>query len=645
MADPRLPHLFSPLRVKGLELKNRLVMPPMGTRYGSYHCQVTERLRSYYAERAKGGIGLVIVQFTFVSPEGRNGPYTTGLSDDSFILGYRQLVADVHAAGAKVAIQLAHVGAVGRSAVIGTRPVAPSAVAATGGEMPKELSLEGIQQLVESFAQAARRARDAGFDAVEFHAAHGYLLNQFLSPLWNRREDRYGGSVENRARMLVEIVTRTRELLGQDYPIMVRLCADEFLPGGMTIDEGISTARILESAGVDILDVSGGIGETSAQSVPSNLDGPGGVLLPLAAAVRQAVQVPVIAVGKLHQPEAAEAVLAEGKADLIALGRAVIADPYWPVKAAEGRWEEIRPCLTCVAPDCHGRTMRGLDSACVVNPTAGRETLFDFTPAKQPKRVAVVGGGAAGMEAAMAAARRGHRVTLYEREAELGGQIPLAATPPHKEEMGQYLQYQRKAIARSGVQVTLGTEVTAERLQAERPDVVILAAGAKPTIPPVPIRDQQVVTAWEVLARQVETGQRVVIVGGGDVGCETAEFLVARGKKVTIVEMLPDVATELIWWNHDLLLQRLAESGVDILTSSKLTSLERGAVNYERGGISNRIQGVDTVVFATGVKPEDGLAKQLAEKGVDVRPVGDCAKPGNLATAVRSGFEAGMAIE
>ncbi|MHB0868684.1 MAG: FAD-dependent oxidoreductase [Chloroflexota bacterium] len=645
MADPRLPHLFSPLKVKGLELKNRLVMPPMGTRYGSYFCRTTDRLRRYYAERARGGVGLVIVQFTFVSPEGRNGPYTTGLTDDSFIPGFRELVAEIHAAGAKAAIQLAHTGAVARSAVIGTRPLGPSAVAPKGGEMPKELSQEEIRELVESFAQAARRAREASFDAVEFHAAHGYLLNQFLSPLWNRREDRYGGSVENRTRVLVEIIGRTRELLGEDYPIMVRLCADEFLPGGVTLSEGIATARILEAAGVDILDVSGGIGETSAHSVPSTFVGPGGSLLPLSAAVRQAVGVPVVAVGKLHRPEVAEAVLAEGKADLIALGRAVIADPSWPAKAAEGQWDEIRPCLTCAAPDCHGRTMRGLDSACVVNPIAGRERVFEFTPAKKAKRVAVVGGGAAGIEAAMAAARRGHQVTLYEKEPQLGGQIPLAAAPPHKKEMEQYLRYLRTAVAASSVRVVLGTEVTAEKLGAERPDLVILAAGARPTIPPVPVHDQQVVTAWEVLAGRVETGQKVVIVGGGDVGCETAEFLAMRGKIVTIIEMLPDVASELIWWTRDLLLQQLEAGGVDILTSCKVISLDRGTVNYERGGISNRIQGVDTVVFATGVKPEDSLAKQLAEKGFCVRLVGDCAKPGNLASAVRSGFEAGITLE
>ncbi|HZK67897.1 MAG TPA: NADH:flavin oxidoreductase, partial [Chloroflexota bacterium] len=283
MPSQHFPRLFSPLDIKGLQLKNRVVMAPMGNRYPSYYYQVTQRLRDYYVERAKGGAGLIIVQFTCVAPEGRGSFYLTGLWDDSFIPGLRALVEDIHEAGAKAAVQLAHAGAAGRSLFTGTRPVAPSAIALKGGEMPKALSVSEIEELVESFGQAARRARDAGFDAVEFHAAHGYLLNQFLSPLWNQREDRYGGSLENRARFLLEILARTRQLLGESFPIMVRLCADEFLPGGISLSEGCATARLLEAAGVDVLDVTAGIGETSAGSVPSTFVPPG-TLVPLAAA-------------------------------------------------------------------------------------------------------------------------------------------------------------------------------------------------------------------------------------------------------------------------------------------------------------------------------------------------------------------------
>ncbi len=617
----------------------------MGTRLGSYHCQVTERLRAYYAERARGGVGLVIVQFTFVAPEGRSGPNTTGLTDDSFIPGYQDLVADIHAAGAKAAIQLAHAGAVARSAVIGTRPVGPSAIAPKGGEMPKELSVAEIENLVEKFAQAARRAREAGFDAVEFHAAHGYLLNQFLSPLWNQRRDVYGGSTENRSRFLLEIVDRTRALLGNDYPLLVRLCADEFVPGGIAVAEGCRIATLLEAAGIDILDVCGGIGETMAYSVPSTFVPAGGSLLPLAAAVREVVKVPVIGVGKLHTPAVAEEAIATGKADLIAIGRAAIADPYWPTKAAEGRWDEIRPCLACAAPDCHGRTARGLPIGCVVNPTVGREGLFNTATAAAPRRVTVVGGGAAGIVAALAAADRGHQVTLHERSPELGGQVPVAATPPYKQEMGRYLEYLKTAIARSAVKVALGSEIGEEVLLADPPDVLVAATGSQPAIPPVAIVQQDVTTAWEVLAGRADVGPNAMVVGGGDVGCETALFLAARGRRVTIIEMLPDIASELIWWGHDAVVEHLIAANVEVITNARVLALEKGTVKYERGGVTERVEGIDTVVFATGVKPDDSLARRISGKGFEVRLAGDCLRAGNLGGAVRSGYEAGITID
>jgi NADPH-dependent 2,4-dienoyl-CoA reductase/sulfur reductase-like enzyme len=527
----------------------------------------------------------------------------------------------------------------------GTRPVAPSALALRDGEIPRALSIGEIEELVDNFAQAARRARDAGFDAVEFHAAHGYLLNQFLSPLWNQRDDRYGGSLQNRARFLTEILMRARQLLGEDFPILVRLCASEAVPGGITIGDACEVARLLVLAGADVMDVTAGIGESTAVSVPSTF-APAGSLVPLAAAVRNVVRVPVIAVGKLHQPALAETVLAEGKADLIALGRALIADPFWPAKASEGRCEDIRPCLACSTPDCHGRTTRQLDLACVVNPVVGRERMFGSSAAVQvPKRVVVVGGGPAGMEAAMAASRRGHAVDLFERNSELGGQVNLAAKLPRKEEVRRYLGFMKRAVADSGVRVHLGVEATPERIRNMEPDVVIVATGAKPAIPDIPVKRQQVASAWDVLAGRVLPGANVVVVGGGDVGCETAEFLAGLGKRVTILEMLSEVGSGLIWWNRNLLVQALVAAHVEILTNSRLLSVEAGSATYVRGGVVNWLDQVDTVVFATGAVPEDGLAKALAGMGVDVRLAGDCAKPGNIGSAVRHGFEVGTLVD
>ena len=645
MADSRLPNVFSPLDIRGVRLKNRLVMPAMGNRYPSFYSSVTERMCRYYAEAARGGVGLIIVQFTCVAPEARGGAFFAGLWDDSFIPGFRRLVADIHGGGAAAAVQLAHAGASANSGVIQTRPVGPSAIALRGGEMPRPLSTADVQRTVEQFAQAARRARDAGFDAVEVHAAHGYLLNQFISPLWNHRDDQYGGSTENRARILVEIVHRSRELLGAGFPIIVRLCVNEFLPDGIDVEEGCKIARLVESAGADLLDVTGGIGETFARSVPATFSPPYGSLVPLAAAVKEIVKIPVVAVGKLQKPEIVEAIIASGKADLVALGRALIADPHWPNKAAGGRWEEIRPCVGCNSPECHGRTAKNMDMACLVNPTVGRENLYVESSVSAPKKILVVGGGASGIEAAGAAARRGHHVFLYEESDALGGQIPLAAAPPHKDELYSYLAYLKKTIELSGVQVRLNARVDLSTVKELAPHVVVIATGSTATVPRIPVRGANVVTAREIVGERFEAGTTVVVVGGGDVGCETAEYLAVRGRQVTILELLPDIANELIWFRKQTLVQRLMEHRVEVLTNSQLVSVDGRIVSYRRGGIVNRIEGVDTVVMATGATAENRLGKELIEAGFEVRMAGDCVAPGNLGQAVRQGFEAGITIE
>ena len=645
MADARLPNVFSPLDIRGMRLKNRLVMPAMGNRYPSFYSSVTKRMCRYYAEAARGGVGLIIVQFTCVAPEGRGGSFFAGLWDDNFIPGFRRLVADVHKGGAAAAVQLAHAGATASSSVIHTRPVGPSAVALRGGEMPRPLSTAEVQGTVEQFAQAARRARDAGFDAVEIHAAHGYLLNQFISPLWNHRDDQYGGNTENRARIIAEIVRRSRELLGDGFPIIVRLCVNEFLPEGIDIEEGCRIARIVESAGADLLDVTGGIGETFARSVPATFSPPFGSLVPLAAAVKETVRIPVVAVGKLQKPEIAEAVIASGKADLVALGRALIADPYWPVKAAEGRWDQIRPCVGCNSPECHGRTAKNMDMACIVNPTVGREDLYATSPVSEPKKILVVGGGASGMEAAAAGARRGHQVFLWEESKALGGQLPLAAAPPHKDELYSYLAYLKRTIELSAVHVKLNTRVDLSMVKALAPHVVVVATGSTATVPRIKVDGTQVATAREIVGGQIEAGKTVVVVGGGDVGCETADYLAVRGRQVTVLEMLPDIANELIWFRKQTLVQRLMENQVEVLTNSQLVSIDGGIVSYRRGGIVNRIEGVDTVVMATGAVAENGLGKELMEAGFEVRMAGDCVAPGSVGQAVRAGFEAGITIE
>ncbi|MCL4371291.1 MAG: FAD-dependent oxidoreductase [Chloroflexi bacterium] len=638
-----LPRLFEPIDLRGLTLKNRIVMPPMGTRYPTYGGAVTPKLTRYYLERARGGVGLIIVQFASISPEGVSSLYPLGIWDDAFVPGLRDLVAQLHAAGAKVAIQLAHAGGTANSTLSRRPAVGPSAVPALGREVPRELTREGIARLVDAFGAAARRAMEAGFDAVELHVAHGYLLNQFLSPLFNRRADEYGGSLEGRARFPLEVLRRTRETVGDGMPILCRLSADDGVEGSLGLAEAQVVATMLEREGADVIDVTAGIGESFEVSAPP-MAIPAGSLVPYAAAIKKAVGVPVVAVAKLHDPRMAEEVLAEGKADLIAVGRGLIADPEWPRKAAEGRFGEIRPCLTCNRPECHGRIFQQVELGCVVNAAVGREAQSELRSAAQPRRILIVGGGPAGMEAARVAALRGHRVVLCERTETLGGQLLLAAAPPYKGDMEKLVRYLAGQMARQAVEVRLGCAVTPEMVAALAPDAVIVATGAQPVWPPIPGAKEHAVSAWDVLSGKAQVGDRVALVGGGDVGCETAEFLAARGKQVSILEMLTDVAPELVPWTRRMLLDRLVTRGVEILLQARVTAIEPKRVLYERRGVIAELTPVDSVVLACGSRPQAELAEQLRTARVAVQTIGDAVRAGNLADAIRAGFQSGAAV-
>lgn len=643
MNDLHLPILFSPINIAGMALKNRVVMAPMGTRYPSFAGEVTQRLIDYYVERAKGGVGLIIAHFASIRQDGISSQYPLGIWDDSFIPGLWQLTAAVHAAGARIGIQLAHAGGQTSYAFTGRPLVGPSPVPCVGRETPRELTHEEIAQLVQDFAQAARRAVDAGFDMVELHMAHGYLLNQFLSPRFNRRTDAYGGDLAGRARFPLEVVQRTRELVRDRVPIFCRLNVEDGIPGSLGPAEACQVAAMLERAGVATIDVSAGIGESFEVSSPPMSFAPG-TLLPYAAAVKAAVKVPVVAVGKLHDPLMAESVLAQGKADLIAIGRGLIADPEWAMKAQEGRFEDIRPCLTCNRPECHGRVLRQLDMGCVVNPVVGREARFRLTTAKAARSVLIVGGGPAGMEAARVAALRGHHVTLCEQSDRLGGQLVLAATPPYKSDIAKLTRYLSTQMAKLGVQVRLSCRASAEMIKQSQPDIVVIATGAAPLTPPIPGAAAHAVTAWDVLSGAVRVGKRVVVIGGGDVGCETAEFLATQGCQVTVVEMLPDVATELAAWTRRLLLHRLMAAKVEILTQTTVKSIQPGLVSYDRQGLAGDIGPVDSVVLACGAVARNELGQELTGLSVPVHIIGDARRPRNAAEAIREGLELGFAL-
>ncbi|MFH0845469.1 MAG: tRNA-dihydrouridine synthase, partial [Pseudomonadota bacterium] len=475
--------LFEPLSFNGLQLKNRIVMPPMATNFAGARGEVTDQMISYYEERAKGGAGLVILEVTGVDfPRGNTVLHQVAIHDDSCMEGLSRLVNAVKKWGARIATQLHHAGRRASSKSTGMIPVAPSPIACYGGDMPEVLDKKGILSIIKAFAEGARRAKAVGFDAVELHCAHGYLMGQFLSPLTNTRTDEYGGPLANRVRFVTEIIEAVRGEVGEDYPILARISGDEFIPGGLRISDSVEIARILERTGIDCIHVSGG-------STPSNLEqyraqeistipsmyfkGPS--FAHLAQEIRRSVGVPVIAVGRINDPLMAEQVLEQDKADLVTMGRALIADPELPNKAYEGRTDEIRKCIACL--HCINVVLNQKGSLrCAINPVVGREAQAIPKPEKS-KKVLVIGGGPAGMEAARWASSRGHHVSLWEKDRRLGGQLNLAHIPPHKDELKGLTDYLSKQLELHKVPIELGKEATVELIRQYNPDVLILAAG------------------------------------------------------------------------------------------------------------------------------------------------------------------------
>ncbi len=631
--------LLEPITIRGVEFKNRMVMPPMQVGVGMR----SPRARAYYLERARGGVGTIIVAATSVDLFATDDAWGRTGGVDAFVDGLCPLIDDVHQAGARIGVQLWH----GNMFPAGTgtpqdkrgEPVAPSDTAEE-----RRLTISEIEIIVSRFAQAAANARRAGFDFVEIHGAHGYLACQFFSPATNRRDDEYGGDLARRMNFGTQCVSAIRAAVGADYPIFYRLGAWEDISGGITLEDSAQFAVELEKAGTDVLDVSlGGMAGPGFTGSP----GPGqpeGTFVPLAEAIKRWVKVPVIAVGRFRTPQVAEDVLAEGKADMVAIGRQLIADPYWPEKAATGRTEDIVPCISCNA--CFETGFAGLGLRCSVNAFAGREAELTIEPVATMKKVMVAGGGPAGMEAARVAALRGHEVTLYEKQTELGGQLIPAAVPPYKQELALLSRYLTHQLEKSSVQVKTGVEVTPELVEKERPDAVILATGSMHLIPEITGTSRnKVVTAVDVLSGGVDTGEKIVVIGGELVGCETADFLSQRGKKVTVVRRGPEMASKVFPSNRYALLARLEEKDVTLVTDVKEYEAinDDGLVIIDSQGKWQTLE-ADTIVLAAGASPNDQLANALAGKVGEIHFAGDCAKPGRILDAIHDGARLGREV-
>ncbi len=648
MSNP-FDHLFTPLKLRTFELANRIVMPPMAIYIPGSEGYVKERLIDYYEARARGGVGFIIVNATYVHPNGASHPNQTAITDDKYIPGLRKLTEAIHKYDVKASLQLYHSGRQRYALIAGGETLSPSGISDPVRKDPARApTIEEIQSIVEDFGQAARRAKEAGFDAIEIHCAHGYLLSGFLSPYQNQRTDEYGGSLEGRTRIVREILASCRKHVGEDMLIGVRINGHDYVNGGNTLDDAKEIAKTLVESGAELIHVSAGMAPSAHYSfLPAGVDK--GQNVYLAEGIKSAVDVPVIACGAIEDPVFAESILSSGKADLVALGRPLFADPELPNKTREGRLDEIRPCLRCAK----GAAVWPEDMRCTVNPAVGKERVFDqqLTPAGTPKNVLVIGAGPAGLEAARISALRGHMVTLVEKTDRMGGKVLLAKIPKHKQNHDLWLTYYKNEMKRLGVPIQLGKALTLDDVETLNPDVVYVATGGKPLIPKSieGVDLAGVVSAEDVVAGLVEIGSKVAIIGGSSMGVETAEVILQEpGREVLVVEMLSRILSDISHDSELVLLDKLADKNFRFLDSTAVRAIvaREGKLDLvvNRYAQESRLHGFDTIVLAVGVVPDNRFGLELSKNRKNVYFIGDCESPGDYRKAIHDAAQIAIGV-
>lgn len=636
MANP-----FDPLETGRLTLKNRLVMAPIKTAFGAPDGQVTDRVIAYFRRRAVGGVGLIISEPLYVARSGAEHPKQLGIDGDDRIDGLRRLVSAIHEGGAKVFAHLNHAGRAANPKASGEQPLAPSRVTcgSTGVE-PRELGETQIRELVQAHAEAARRAKAAGFDGLELQFGLGYLVAQFLSPATNLRDDGYGGDPERRRRFASEVFAAVREAAGDALPISVRVSASEQTPKGLKLDDAKDLARHLETWGADLLHVVTG---TSCEAPPwyfQHMVLPPGVNESLAAELGREVDLPVMAAGRLGDPTRIRSILAEREIDLVALGRPLIADADLPNKLRRHRDDEVLLCGHCLQ-GCLAGVKSGQGLGCNINPWVGQEAAA-VEPAPRPKHVVVVGGGPAGIQASLTARQRGHRVTLFEKD-QLGGNYRLAYLPPGKKRIEPSLRSMIRQLDLAGVELSLHHEATSEEVKALEPDAVIVATGATSATLDIPGLGE-VLTARDVLTNGRDTGDRVLVLGGGMIGMEVAEFLASRGSSCTVLVRRDKVARDMDPLSRKLMLKRIPKLPIEILMKTQLRRIEEGRAVVVQEGQERDLGSFDSVVMTVGVDPYDPISADLRESGYQVHVIGDAEQPGNVHQAVTSGHRVALEL-
>ena len=640
-----LDYLFSKGKIGNCELQNRLAVTAMVTNYCDENGMATEQYIAYHEEKAKGGWGLIITEDYAISPDARGYDLNSCLYNDELVESHKKLTERVHQYGSKIFAQIYHAGRQKRPNVNNfARPLAPSAIPCPWGRLvPIEMTKADIRRVVEDFGKCAKDARDAGFDGIEVHAGHGYLLAEFLSTYANKRTDEYGGCLDNRARIIKEVIDSIRANVGDDYPVMIRFSAEEDMPGGRDIAETRVLAKLFEEWGYDALHVSSGVyGDFNTGIVSTQYEKHAWVV-PYAEEVKKIVHIPVMTVNRINDPRMADQLIEMGKCDFIGMGRASLADPHLPNKAKAGNLTDIRYCVGCLQ-GCIGKASMGEPCTCLVNPNVGQEYRCDYSKAATPKKIAIIGGGPAGMETAIYAAKRGHNVTIYEAREKTGGQLVAAAYPPSKGEFATFTCWANKQLQDLGVNVLLNTKATIEMIKNGNYDEVVVATGGVPFVPPIKgINLPNVVFAEDVLVGRVAAGDNCVVAGGGEVGCETAAFLGQAEKGAVIVEMKPMLMEELDLISKEALSKILNRFHVASYVNTKVLEIKENCVIVETPDGEKELP-CDCVVLAMGYKPEASLADLLEAEGIKVHKIAGAVRTSNALVANTEGFELGMTI-